>query len=259
MYHIFINTFKQVKADNGKDVDSKSWVRYTDIQQGTTSLQAIGNSSDIAIKFTTVSEMFQLGFSLHKSFKGSFKCRILNIEVIPTSYIDILSILPKDLNFKVLYALAVVLSSGSKSHAMMDTKFIEWIEKISQYSERVDNIVMCLYRLAEVYTTQERYYLVNAMEYIKTNINDRKVYDSRKFLVRKVKMTPTRIIFEKPDTTESNRIMRQYGPEYMIRVVFEDENGEKLSMVNNMSHALTGEFFDGCVTQRLLQGMLMSF
>lgn len=70
MYHIFINTFKQVKADNGKDVDSKSWVRYTDIQQGTTSLQAIGNSSDIAIKFATVSEMFQLGFSLHKSFKG---------------------------------------------------------------------------------------------------------------------------------------------------------------------------------------------
>ncbi|GMT04159.1 hypothetical protein PENTCL1PPCAC_26333, partial [Pristionchus entomophagus] len=47
-------------------------------------------------------------------------------------------------------------------------------------------------------------------------------------LVRKLMVTPSRLIPMAPDVMMTNRVVRQFGSDYALRIVYRDENGQKL-------------------------------
>ncbi|GMS82575.1 hypothetical protein PENTCL1PPCAC_4750, partial [Pristionchus entomophagus] len=47
-------------------------------------------------------------------------------------------------------------------------------------------------------------------------------------LVRKLMVTPSRLIPMAPDVMMTNRVVREFGAEYALRIVYRDENGQKL-------------------------------
>lgn len=48
--------------------------------------------------------------------------------------------------------------------------------------------------------------------------------------VRKLIVTPTQQILMPPEVVKSNRVLRKFGEDYAIRILFRDENGRKLMM-----------------------------
>ena len=52
-------------------------------------------------------------------------------------------------------------------------------------------------------------------------------------LVRYVVLTPTRVVFQAPKSMTRNRILRAFNPEYFLRVLFRDEDLQRLSSVKS--------------------------
>eukprot|EP00803_Ostreobium_quekettii_P004897 evm.model.scf_108.3 EVM.evm.TU.scf_108.3 scf_108:8471-14081(-) len=50
--------------------------------------------------------------------------------------------------------------------------------------------------------------------------------------VRRMILTPTRMVFFEPDIMQTNRVLRKYKPEHFIRVSIRDENFDKLTAMN---------------------------
>lgn len=46
--------------------------------------------------------------------------------------------------------------------------------------------------------------------------------------VRKIIVTPTRELLMPPEVMMANRVLRKFGPDYALRLLFRDEDGMKL-------------------------------
>lgn len=68
--------------------------------------------------------------------------------------------------------------------------------------------------------------------------------------VRKVIITPTRLLFLSPEIMMSNRVIRRFGAEYAMRVLFRDDNQMKIRG-SEFSHAI----FERIVTKNLTEGI----
>jgi hypothetical protein len=77
--------------------------------------------------------------------------------------------------------------------------------------------------------------------------------------VRRVTITPTRIIYGPRELTMGNRVLRfdpiNFPPEHFIRVVFRDENLERL-FSKNMHHQLVQDFVERSIKDGLWIGGL---
>ncbi|KRZ71930.1 putative RNA-dependent RNA polymerase 1, partial [Trichinella papuae] len=56
--------------------------------------------------------------------------------------------------------------------------------------------------------------------------------------VRKVIVTPTRVLFSVPDKMMSNRILRKFGSDLALRMIFRDESGERILASKFSVHSL---------------------
>uniref|UniRef100_A0A914Y5A5 RNA-dependent RNA polymerase n=1 Tax=Panagrolaimus superbus TaxID=310955 RepID=A0A914Y5A5_9BILA len=76
------------------------------------------------------------------------------------------------------------------------------------------------------------------------------VTDSEGYMrVRKVIVTPTKKIFVNPELIMGNRFLRKHGTEKMVRILFRDDDGTKLSFFNSRTVAFR------CVKNALEHGL----
>uniref|UniRef100_A0AC34GWZ1 RNA-directed RNA polymerase n=1 Tax=Panagrolaimus sp. ES5 TaxID=591445 RepID=A0AC34GWZ1_9BILA len=79
------------------------------------------------------------------------------------------------------------------------------------------------------------------------------ITDSEGYMrVRKVIVTPTRKIFVNPELIMGNRFLRKHGTEKMVRILFRDDDGTKLSFFNSRNVAFR------CVKNALEQGLYIA-
>jgi len=136
-------------------------------------------------------------------------------------------------SFAVLYASKVLQSVGLRCQLINCLELLEGLPGNAHADE-------LLYYVAKRYENEPQYYLIDIKKIIeqwKSTLNpnsNASSGDSTK--VRTVILTPTRIIFRRPSTCESNRVFRRYFPgdraEYVMKVYFRDEDVSLLSKPN---------------------------
>uniref|UniRef100_A0A7E4UZV9 RNA-directed RNA polymerase n=1 Tax=Panagrellus redivivus TaxID=6233 RepID=A0A7E4UZV9_PANRE len=70
--------------------------------------------------------------------------------------------------------------------------------------------------------------------------------------MRKVIITPTRMLFTTPEFMMGNRFIRKHGIDGMLRIVFRDDNGSKISVMTG------AELIDKCVHKPLVDGIVIA-
>lgn len=75
--------------------------------------------------------------------------------------------------------------------------------------------------------------------------------------VRRIFITPTRIILRFPELHTQNRILRHFDPDYAVRVSFRDDNLDKLTFAV-FSMRTKGTFLEQVVGRHLQLGFIVS-
>jgi len=123
-------------------------------------------------------------------------------------------------NFAVLYASKVLQSIGLRCQLISCLFLVKDLPK----EDHAD----FLYHVADCYEDEAEYYLIDINKIKQQWKSNSKQYTG---MVNLVFLTPTRIIFKRLNTCESNRVLRDYfkdgREEYLMKVYFRDENAQK--------------------------------
>ena len=112
-----------------------------------------------------------------------------------------------------------------------------------------------LYKLTRYYETVPDYFVIQPIhllrDIIKRISNHR--FDNTNRLMRKVTVTPLRIIFQQPERMDENRLIRHFDSDYMLNIWFRDENDSMLNGIETLNNDDT--FFVDTISKRLLKGL----
>ena len=143
-------------------------------------------------------------------------------------------VFPPD-NFEVAYAWQCVQSLGYKvtDHLSTDIKrCIEHLrfEKTTLTPQIFNNLAV---QLMEKPFFSFKGELLSVIKMTPGRDKTEHNLPSHYFMVARVVLTPTKLLYLPKEPVFKNRILRQYGEEFFIRVVFRDEDFEKISTVQS--------------------------
>ena len=142
--------------------------------------------------------------------------------------------LPTD-DFEVAYAWQCVQSIGYKVTDQLSPETKRHIEQLCR--EKTSQIAQIFYNLAGRLIEKPFFFFREELDLIiqrttKTVI-DKKDVPSHCSLVARVMLTPTKLLYLPKEPVFQNRILRQYGEDYFIKVLIRDDDFEKLSNVQS--------------------------
>ncbi|XP_066293027.1 uncharacterized protein [Branchiostoma lanceolatum] len=161
-------------------------------------------------------------------------------------------------SFKTAYAFRALLSRGFTARDQVTDAFIRQVRRLDRgRGEEVAADV--LYRLTHVL---ERDRFANIQTVLDCLLAARDVELGRPEtlpptlqVVARVIVTPTRLVFLQPEIMYGNRVLREFGTDHFIRVVFRDEDFSKLQATGACAHGEKEEEAFARVREVLREGI----
>ena len=137
-------------------------------------------------------------------------------------------------NFQMQYALECLLSRGYTVTDRIASLYEDLVDlSSSQYNAAEKSVQQLALQIENDRFIDLRQQFRKNMKELKKldndNLNDDDSNIDNCFYVRRAIITPTRCLFLQPELAFGNRVLRKYGGEYCLRVLFRDENFSKLS------------------------------
>lgn len=147
---------------------------------------------------------------------------------LPEPYFDIS--LPN--NFDLEYAWKCVHSLGSK---VVDHLTYEVKNQIECLSQKTELLTQLLHNLAVKVIEKPFFNFKDELDLLmaKSPITVENEVPSHFYMVGRMILTPTKTVFLPKEPVFQNRILREYGPDFFIRVVYRDEDFDKMNTVQS--------------------------
>ncbi|XP_078691457.1 uncharacterized protein LOC144921909 [Branchiostoma floridae x Branchiostoma belcheri] len=160
--------------------------------------------------------------------------------------------------FKTAYAFRALLSRGFTVSDQVTDAFIRQVKRLDR--DRGEEVAAdVLYRLTHVL---ERDRFANIQAVLDCLLTARDVELGRPEtlprtlqVVARVIVTPTRLVFLQPEIMYGNRVLRKFGTDHFIRVVFRDEDFSKLQATGNKARGEEEEEVFARVKEVLRKGI----
>lgn len=137
-------------------------------------------------------------------------------------------------NFELEYAWKCVHSIGFR---VIDHLTYEVKNQIECFSQKTEFLTQLLHNLAIKVIEKPFFNFKDEFHLLKTKspITDAVQYDvlSHYYIVGRMILTPTKTLFLPKEPVFQNRILREYGADFFIRVVYRDEDFEKMNTVQS--------------------------
>nr|XP_022298525.1 RNA-dependent RNA polymerase 2-like isoform X1 [Crassostrea virginica] len=138
-------------------------------------------------------------------------------------------------DFEVAYAWQCVQSIGYKVTDQLSPEIKRYIEQLCR--EKASQIAQIFYNLAVRLIEKPFFFFREELDLIiqrtTKTVNAKKDVPSHCSLAARVMLTPTKLIYLPKEPVFQNRILRQYGEDYFIKVLIRDDDFEKLSNVQS--------------------------
>ncbi|CAN8023648.1 unnamed protein product, partial [Ixodes persulcatus] len=178
--------------------------------------------------------------------------RLLDSQVMP------------HLGYSCCYALKAVLQQGNDAAAQMamwpDNEREEFVHSILEFAhENEGALEQALFIIRDSIEKGNVVTLHAALpelfhQFRKVHCSD--IVPAGSYLIRRLFVTPSRVFFLPPLLFRENRVLRQFNPEYAMRVTFRDDNLQQLSR-SLMFHRRRDEMVDAIVGKFLREGVVV--
>ncbi|XP_002734181.1 uncharacterized protein LOC100373859 [Saccoglossus kowalevskii] len=190
--------------------------------------EVFGNSSVLRLRFTGEARQIRRAFGRFRG-RARFKIYYIRMRTVspPTTHFS----KPTMPNYETSYALRCVESRG---YVVTDQLNSLYTVLRSNMAIDPDILSKALYQLA-IEIENERFLNIGLSlerlieELSKDSDDDVQDIPRQCRYLRRVMVTPSRLIFLQPELMFENRVLRRYSEEYCARLVFKDENYQRLS------------------------------
>lgn len=202
-----------------------------------TGFDGIGNLNSFCFEFKAQDQSPELKQLLSRLICIGFRVTHITIQSkLPELKREIL--LPD--NFEIKYAWQCVDSIGFKLTDHLTSEVKRYIEQMAHKDTQL--VTEVFYNLAIALMEKPFFHFQDEFNCVmkktqKSKIDYKNELPSHYSMVARMVLTPTKSLFLPKEPVFQNRIVREYGEDYFIRVVFRDEDSEKISTVQ--SHALS--------------------
>ncbi|XP_077981928.1 uncharacterized protein LOC144436934 [Glandiceps talaboti] len=224
--------------------EKTNWQRKRSIPGCTA--EVLGNSSVLRFSFKGKEARDSVRRALSRlRSRSNFQIFYSPIRTVPPSSQQTHLTRPDFRSFECQYALQCLLSRGFVVTDQLDSFFPMLTTTIDRYDESIH--CKALFQvLADIdnnhFVDLNKVYEAAIRNFaLRIDIDEdleSKYLPSTCRYVRRVVVTPSRLLFLQPELMFENRILRQFGEECCIRVVFRDENYHKLSSMDSSSQEI---------------------